>query len=371
MAFFNAFVSFLKKLVLFILIVAVVIPLLYGSTNPRYLTLRLLHSVLTLKHSLLSDQARPTLSAEYRAFENVLRMKPLIKHDALADPIIRVKDLRSTFSTNSIIPKPSQCQINKEVFVHDGHSVDTYWINYPPRKLQKDSDKLLLYFHGGGYVSGDIQSHSGFECHLSELFNITILHVEYRLGPEHPLPAAVDDAIAIYRALFYQKISPSQMLFMGDSAGGGLVLLTIQALLAHQLPVPRGVIALSPWTDLSTSGESYKRNREIDVLLYGDDIDWGASQLLGLNHSQLLLNSPLVSPLFGSFKGFPPMFINVGTAEILEDDARQVVKKAQEAGVDVKFEEGLHLMHVYPVFFSYYPEARNTLDNINKWIQTI
>jgi acetyl esterase/lipase len=99
--------------------------------------------------------------------------------------------------------------------------------------------------------------------------------------------------------------------------------------------------------------------------------DWTLPLLLGPNHSQLAANSPTFSPLFGSFEGFPPMYINVGTAEILEDDSRRVVKKAKDAGVDVTFEEGLHLMHVYPAFFSYFPEARNTLDNINKWIQTI
>jgi acetyl esterase/lipase len=158
---------------------------------------------------------------------------------------------------------------------------------------------------------------------------------------------------------------------MGDSAGGGLSLLTIQALIARQLPVPRGVIVISPWADLSVSGESYTRNDEIDLLLSIDDAKWTASQLLGPDHSHLTLNNSLFSPLFGSFEGFPSMYINVGTAEILEDDSRVILKRAQEAGVDVTFEEGLHMMHVYPMFFSYFPEARNTLDNINKWIQNI
>jgi acetyl esterase/lipase len=208
---------------------------------------------------------------------------------------------------------------------------------------------------------------------LSQLFNLTILHVEYRLCPEHSLPAPVDDTVAVYRALLRQNISPSQLLIMGDSAGGGLALLTIQALITHQLPVPRGVIVLSPWTDLSASGESYQRNRQIDIMFRNNKEDDGATVklMLGSNPSRLSADNPIFSPLFGSFQGFPPMYINVGTAEILEDDSRGVLKKAQEAGVDVIFEEGLHLMHVYPIFFSYFPEARNTLDNINKWIQTL
>jgi acetyl esterase/lipase len=195
--------------------------------------------------------------------------------------------------------------------------------------------------------------------------------VEYRLSPEHPIPAAVDDTVAIYRALLQQDVSPSQLMFMGDSAGGGLTLLTVQALLARQLPVPRGIIAISPWADISASGESYTRNAKVDVMISTDNTRWMAPLLLGPEHSNLTLNNSLFSPLFGSFEGFPPMYVTAGTAEILEDDSRGVVKKAQEAGVDVTLEEGLHLMHVYPLFFHYYPEARNSLDNINKWIQTI
>jgi acetyl esterase/lipase len=211
--------------------------------------------------------------------------------------------------------------------------------------------------------------YSGVECHFSELFNLSILHVEYRRSPEHFLPAAVDDAVAIYRALLHNNVSPSQLMFMGDSAGGGLAMLTIQALIARQLPVPHGVIAMSPWTDVSRSGESYTRNAKLDPMLDVDNAEWLSSQLLDPNHSQLTLDSPLLSPLFGSFEGFPPMYVTVGTAEILEDDSRRVVKKAQDAGVDVTLEEGVHLMHVYPIFFSYFPEARETLDNINEWIQ--
>jgi acetyl esterase/lipase len=158
MSFFSSFVGFLKKLVSFILIVAIAIPLRYGSTNRQYLQLRLLHSILSLKHSLIPDPARPTLSADYRAFENILRMKPIAEQDLLADPIIVVQMLRSTFAMRTVVPKPSQCQIHKEVFEHDGHSVDTYWVDYPTRKFQPKFDKLLIYLHGGGYILGNINS---------------------------------------------------------------------------------------------------------------------------------------------------------------------------------------------------------------------
>ena len=210
--------------------------------------------------------------------------------------------------------------------------------------------------------------YSGIECHFSKLFNISILHVEYRLSPEHSLPAPVEDAMAVYQTLLRRKISSSQFIFMGDSAGGGLSLLTIQSLIEQQLPIPRGAVVLSPWTDVSASGESITRNRHVDVMLNMDNSAWIIEQLLGPKHTELSANSSVYSPLFGSFKGFPPIYINVGTAEILEDDARRVLKKAQDEGVDVTFEEGLHLMHVYPLFFPYFPEARNTLNNMRQWI---
>ncbi|CAF2752052.1 unnamed protein product [Rotaria sp. Silwood2] len=366
-----SFYGFLKKLVLFVLIVAIAVPLRYGSTNHQYVLMRLLHSTLSLKHCLLSDQARPTLSADYRAFEEILRMHLIPEIDPLRDPLSIVKEIRSSVSLAAAIPKPTHCQVTRQVFEHDTHTVDAFWVNHHQKKLQKESNKIVLYFHGGGYISGDIHSYSGFECHLSQLFNVTILHVEYRLIPEHPFPAALDDATAIYRALLLHNISPSQMVIMGDSAGGGLALLTVQAIIARQLSVPRGVIVLSPQTDLSLSGESYTRNRLTDVMLSTNTTKWMVKILMGTNHPELSPDSSFFSPLFGTFEGFPPMYINVGTADIIEDDSRRLVKKAQDAGVDVTFEEGLHLMHIYPIFFLYYPEARNTLNNINKWIQKI
>jgi acetyl esterase/lipase len=155
---FYALFGLLKKLALFIIIVAIAIPLRYGSTNRQYLQLRLLHSILSLKYSLVPDPARPTLSADYRAFENILRMKPIAEQDPLEDPTIIVQKIRSTFNMGTIIPKPSQCQIHKEVFEHDGHLVDTYWVDYPTRKFQPKFDKLLIYLHGGAYMLGDIHS---------------------------------------------------------------------------------------------------------------------------------------------------------------------------------------------------------------------
>jgi len=158
MASLNRLFGPLKKLATLFLILAIAIPIRYGSTNPQYLVLRVLHSILSLKHGLLSDPARPTLSAEYRAFEDLLRIRPEAKRDPSIDLAIAVQNLRSNFGLDSVVPKPSQCQINKEVFEHDGHTVDTYWVENHQKQFQRHADHIILYFHGGGYMLGNIDS---------------------------------------------------------------------------------------------------------------------------------------------------------------------------------------------------------------------
>ena len=152
----SGFFGLLKKLTIVILIFAVAIPLRYGSTDPKYIIFRLLHSALSLKHSLIADPARPTLSTEYRAFEEILRLKPLIKIAPSSDPLIFVQKVRESMSDGSLYPKSSQCSITKEVFEQNGHSVDTYWINNHQDNVQKHTDRLMIYLHGGGYLAGGI-----------------------------------------------------------------------------------------------------------------------------------------------------------------------------------------------------------------------
>lgn len=152
------FYGVVKKLFLLILIIAIAVPIRYGSTNYQYLSLRLLHSTLSIKYSLITDPVRPNLSAEYRAFEDLLRLRPLDNHDPLSDPLVIVKKIRLASSMSIVIPKPSHCQVVKEIFDHDGHTVDTYWVDHYMKKFEKHSEKLLLFLHGGGYVLGDVYS---------------------------------------------------------------------------------------------------------------------------------------------------------------------------------------------------------------------
>jgi acetyl esterase/lipase len=158
MSVLNYFFGSFKKVTIFIVIVAIAIPLRYGSTNHQYLRLRLLHSMLSLKYIITSDQGRPNISAEYRAFEDIIRMKPVIKFDPTADIPTAIKEFRSNFAISAFIPKPSRCKVSRERFQHDGHSVDSYWIDYHGHTFEKTSDAILLYLHGGGYMLGDLNS---------------------------------------------------------------------------------------------------------------------------------------------------------------------------------------------------------------------
>jgi acetyl esterase/lipase len=169
-----SFYGFLKKLALLILIMAIAIPIRYGSTNYQYVILRFVHSLVSLKHSLVPDQARPTLSADYRAFESIVRMKPILTDDPLSDPLTIAKKIRPICTISNVVPKPSDCQVDKEVFEHDGHTVDTYWVDYSGMKLQKNSDKLLLFLHGGAYVLGDV--HSELFCTFQQKATIIFIY---------------------------------------------------------------------------------------------------------------------------------------------------------------------------------------------------
>lgn len=153
-----ALVRGLKTLALIILVLAVAVPLRYGTTNHKHIIIRLLHSALSLKYSFIPDSARPTLSADYRAMEEMLRRKPLFQSNSSEDPLVTVQRIRKGSSMHDSILTPSTCRINKEVFEHDGHTVDTYWIENHQKTTARHADHILVYIHGGGYIFGDIHS---------------------------------------------------------------------------------------------------------------------------------------------------------------------------------------------------------------------
>lgn len=230
---------------------------------------------------------------------------------------------------------------------------------------QATKDKAIFFVHGGGYVSGSCSDHRMHVAKFVKGTNIGALLFEYRLAPEHPFPAALDDSVTAYRWLLAQGVSSSNIVFAGDSAGGGLCLATLLALRDQDIPLPAAAVAISPWTDLKCTGASYRGNAKKCLSPEGT---WTAfSKHYVGNHDPGL---PWISPLYGNLRGLPPIMIYVGGDEILRDDSVRFAAKAKGAGVDVTLRVGEGLFHCFPVCAPLFPEATQAMDEICAFIRT-
>ena len=236
----------------------------------------------------------------------------------------------------------------------DANGVSAEWIESPDSK-----SGILLYLHGGAYAIGLIASHRGFVARLAHATQLRGLAINYRLAPEHPHPAALEDALTAYQWLLSECVDPSQIIIAGDSAGGGLTLALLTALRDAGKPLPAGAICLSPWADLTNSGASFQSKADLDGFLSFDILEMYAGYYAGEQER----TSPLISPLFADFTGFPPLLIHVGSDEVLLDDARVVAKNAQKAGVDVTLKIWEGLFHVFPMV-PFLSESKKVMESI-------
>ena len=224
--------------------------------------------------------------------------------------------------------------------------------------LGATQDEAVIYFHGGAYMAGSIVSNRPLAVDFAQATGRNVLSFEYRLAPEHPYPAALQDAMSAYRYVLDSGVEPNRIAFVGDSAGGGLELCT--ALLAkHQgMPLPAAIVALSPWTDLTLRGESYTAKQEDDPLLQRSKLNRAVMYYAyGKN-----LKNPYISPLYGDFTGFPPTLIHVGTEEMLLSDARGLAAAMARDGAQATLEEWEGMWHVWHVFDV--PESRQAMERI-------
>ncbi|HLN52781.1 MAG TPA: alpha/beta hydrolase [Lentimicrobium sp.] len=227
-----------------------------------------------------------------------------------------------------------------------------------------DEQKLVMYVHGGGYVSGSCSDHRGFVSKLAKRSGYIHLVYEYRLAPEHPFPAAVDDSVMVYRHLIQEKgFEPENILLTGESAGGGLVLALLLALKDEKLLMPVAAVSVSPWADLTCSGESYKTKNKRSLAPTNSWLVF-SKHYCGATDPM----NPLVSPLFGNPEGLPPIFINSGTDDELFDDGKRFYLKAKEKGVDITFRAGEGMVHCYPLFSPVFKEAKEAMDEICDFI---
>ncbi len=236
-------------------------------------------------------------------------------------------------------------------------------------KENPNTDKVILQLHGGGYMGAVRNAYYVFAGLYNEVSHgFSVLTPDYRVAPEHPFPAALQDAVAAYRWLLDQGWFGEQIIVAGDSAGGGLAMALTMYLRDHNMPLPCGVIAMSPWTDVTASGESYTTNYEKDPL-FGNTRE----SLIYLNdyageHDPM---DPYISPLFGDFRHFPPMLIQVGSIEMLLSDSVDAAAKARSQGVKVRLSIYEGMFHVFQMAYLNIPESKRAWMEAGKFIDIL
>jgi acetyl esterase/lipase len=215
----------------------------------------------------------------------------------------------------------------------------------------------LLYLHGGGYIACSPLTYRPLTGAFATR-GFRVFAPDYRLAPEHPFPAAVDDGLAVYKAMLDAAGGADRLCIAGDSAGGGLVLAVLLAAKAAGLPMPACAVLFSPWTDLAITGPSVTRNFKRDAMLAGNLLPDGAAYYLNGADAK----NPLASPLYGDLSGLPPMLIQAGDTEVLLDDSTRLAAAALAAGVDVQIKIWPKMPHVWQVFQAFLPEARVAVD---------
>lgn len=239
--------------------------------------------------------------------------------------------------------------------------VDAEWLSGPGAR----ADHAVIYLHGGGYVLGSVNSHRDMIARLSSASGARALALNYRLAPEHPFPAAVDDAVSAYKFVLAQGISPGRIAIAGDSAGGGLTAATLLAIRDQKLPLPSAGVLLSPWVDMEGIGESMNGGVSDDPMVGKHLIAAMATPYLNGADPR----TPLAAPLYADLRGLPPLLIQVGRREGLLDDSTRFAHRARKAGVDVTLEVWTGMIHVWQIFANELEEGREAVDRIGEYLR--
>lgn len=301
--------------------------------------------LLTLKEekSMASEQLQTIIQ--------VLRSQPVQEGLTFEEMRAGFEQATSFFS----VPADVRCE---EV---DAGGVPAEWIMTPGAT----AERVILYLHGGGYTIGSVKTHRELISRLSRAAGARALAINYRLAPEHPFPAAVEDATTAYRWLLENGVEPARIVIAGDSAGGGLTVAALVALRDAGDALPAAGVCLSPWVDLEGIGESMTAKAEVDPIVQREHLLEMAKAYLGNGNPR----TPLAAPLYADLTGLPPLLIHVGTAETLLDDSIRLAERARSAGVDVVLEAWEDMIHVWHFFASVLSEGQQALDRIGDFIR--
>jgi len=257
---------------------------------------------------------------------------------------------------NKYVKIPEGVSVKEEII----KGIKSEWIT-PQSALDK---KLIFYVHGGGYVSGSCNDHRTFVSKLADNCKVQTLQYEYRLAPEYAFPAAMDDSILVYQAVLEKGFKAENIIIAGESAGGGLTLAILLALKEKRLPLPKAAVAISPWTDLTCSSESYKTKNNVSV---APKDSWIVFSKYYVGENDRL--NPLISPLFGDLTGLPPIYINSAVDDELFEDGERFYLKAKESIVDITFKAGHGMVHCYPLMAPMFIEATKAMNEIINFIK--
>ncbi len=235
------------------------------------------------------------------------------------------------------------------------------WLTPPGAR----SNTVVLYLHGGGYVIGSPRSHRHLAAAVARVSAARALLLDYRLAPEHPFPAALDDAVAAYEWLLGQGLDARRIVVAGDSAGGGLTVATLLALRDRGRPLPAAGVCISPWVDLTCSAPSYAAKAAVDPIVTQESVTMLAKAYVGAGD----VKAPLVSPLYADLAGLPPLLVHVGSDEVLLDDALGLGERARKAGVDVQVEEWPAMIHVWHWFQPMLEDAERATNAIGQFVR--
>jgi monoterpene epsilon-lactone hydrolase len=235
------------------------------------------------------------------------------------------------------------------------------WIDAP----NADKNIVLLYLHGGGYAFGSMRTHRVMLAHVSRAAGARVLGLDYRLAPEFPFPAPVEDSVAAYRWLLSQGVKPKNIVIGGDSAGGGLMLAALVSLKYLGLPMPAAGVGISSWTDMEATGQSFISNAEVDPSVNRERILTIAKIYMADKDHK----APLASPIHADLTGLPPLLMQVGSIETLLDDTNELAKRAKAAGVHVEVDVWDDMPHVWHHFAPILPEAREAIGRIGEFIK--
>jgi monoterpene epsilon-lactone hydrolase len=266
---------------------------------------------------------------------------------------------KETGTAGALIPLPDNTKFKRIL----AGNVYAEWITCG----DVDTDKIFMFIHGGGYYRGSIDATRATVARISAEAKVRCLSIEYRLAPEHPFPAAVDDTYTAYNWLLKEGINPKNIIVSGQSAGGGLCLALLLKIKENNGFQPKGAVAISPWTDLSQSGKTMITNANIDPVISKQYLD----RMANLYLSKTPNISPLASPLYGDLSGLPPLLVQVGSAETLLDDSKRFVERAKEAKVDVQIEVWQDMFHGWHGSAHILKEAEEAIKSIGLFCRNL